>query len=258
MGAFDFTVGAILIGFALNMYLYGLVCYQYLAYKTVKFGDVIWLRSLVGVLFVIDTYQTIVEFYGVWYFAVENYTTPSVLGRVIWVTPLIGISTTISTFVFQGFLISRLFRFTSQFWLCSFLFLAAVAAFVLGVIDCTKAWLLVDVTKFSALIPLTIAWLAIEAGIDIIVAVILSRSLWRCKTGFTRTNTVINRCVRASIQSGLVSSVFAILNFLVFVLRSDTYLYAIFHWPLGRIYSNFPPLYVGRSQRSCSDCLWNH
>ncbi|KAH8818615.1 hypothetical protein DL96DRAFT_1749632 [Flagelloscypha sp. PMI_526] len=238
MGAFNLSIGAILIGCSLNIYLYGLVSHQYLVYKTRKFDDPVWLRTLVAILFVVDTYQTVVELYGVWYFAIKNYANPKVLGEVIWVTPLCGISAAISTLIFQTFLINRLCRLTKQLWLGIFLIVTAVAAFICGIIDSTSAWLLADVTKFAVLIPLTIAWLSIEASVNIITSLILIRALWLCKIELTRANTMINRCIRAAIQSGLFSSVFAIFNFLVFIFWPTTYLYAIFHWPLGRIYSN--------------------
>ncbi|KAH8818739.1 hypothetical protein DL96DRAFT_1820152 [Flagelloscypha sp. PMI_526] len=238
MGAFGLSVGAMLIGCSLNLYFYGFVSYQYYIYKTSEFNDPIWLRVAVAALFMIDTSQTIIELYLVWHFTVENYTNPSALSDIIWVTPFCGMATAITTLIVQAFLINRLRRLTGYFWFCAFLMLAALVACGCGVTDSIWAWLIVDVSKFSALVPLTTSWLAIEASLDVVITIILSRVLWRSKTGFTRTNTVINRCVRAAIQSGLFSSVFAFCHFLVFFFWPYTYLYAIFHYPLGRIYSN--------------------
>ncbi|KAH8825037.1 hypothetical protein DL96DRAFT_156672 [Flagelloscypha sp. PMI_526] len=243
MGAFDVTIGALLLGVALNLYLYGVVSYQYVTYKTMKFNDPIWLRALVATLFVIDTFQTVVELYAVWYFAVENYANPSVLRHMIWVTPLCGTGSGISALIVQAFLINRLYRFTGQVWLRIFLMLGAAAACLCAIIDSVESWLLADITKVATLIPLTIALLAIEASVDLIITVSLSRALWRSKTGLTRTDTVVNRCIRATIQSGLFSAVFAIFTLLAFVLRPDTYLYTIFNWPHGRIYSNVSGVY---------------
>ncbi|KAH8825034.1 hypothetical protein DL96DRAFT_156612 [Flagelloscypha sp. PMI_526] len=221
MGAFDTSVGGLLLGFSFDMYLYGFVSYQYLNYKIMKFDDPIWLRTLVAILFVVDTSQTVAELYAVWHFAVKNYTNPIVLSNVIW-----------------GFLISRIYRFTRQFWLCIFLVLTAVIVFLCGAISGIRVGLILNVTNFVPLVPLSIAWLAIEAGVDIAITVVLSRALWRSKTGFARTNTVVNRCIRAAIQSGLFSSVFALATLVVFTVWTTTYLYAIFGWPLGRTYSN--------------------
>ncbi|KAH8789458.1 hypothetical protein DL96DRAFT_793252 [Flagelloscypha sp. PMI_526] len=99
------------------------------------------------------------------------------------------------------------------------------------------AGLVVDLTKLAPLIPWVIVWLAIEAAVDIVITAILSRALWRSRTGLARTNTVIHRCIKAAIQSGLFSSVFAFASLFTFALWNTTYLYTIFSWPLGRIYS---------------------
>ncbi|KAH8825033.1 hypothetical protein DL96DRAFT_1736847 [Flagelloscypha sp. PMI_526] len=238
MGTFHLTIGALFLGSSFNIYIYGFVCHQYLAYKTMKFNDPSWLRALVAILFMMDTSQTIAELYSVWYYVVLNYMNPSALRDIIWVTPFCCAVTAVSALIVQGFLINRLYRFARQFWLCVLLILAAVVAFLLGIVASIKAGLLIDITKFVALVPLSIAWLAIEAGVDIIITVVLSKALWRSKTGFTRTNTIINRCIWAAIQSGLFSSVAAIAILVGVAFWTDTYLYVIFAWPLGRIYSN--------------------
>ncbi|KAH8818697.1 hypothetical protein DL96DRAFT_1749863 [Flagelloscypha sp. PMI_526] len=203
MGAYDLTIGPMILGFSINMYLYGFVTYQYISYKTMEFEDPAWLRALVGILFAIDSSQTIVEGYCAWYFAIENYTNPSVLSDIIWPTPFICVATAVSALMVQTFLISRLYRLTRQSCFCLFLVLAAVAAFLCGIIDCVKAWRLRDTTKFVTLLPLTTAWLAIESGVDIIITVALSRALWRSRTGISRTNTIINRILLRAIYLSL-------------------------------------------------------
>ncbi|KAH8800579.1 hypothetical protein DL96DRAFT_1776316 [Flagelloscypha sp. PMI_526] len=257
MGVFQETIGATLLGFSLkktltwkrSLYLYGIVSYQYLTYKNTKFEDPIWLREkpfflsfqsrvLVAILFVIDTALTAVEFYAVWYFTVENYTNPSVLGQTIWITPVACVLTAISSSIVQAFWIHRLYRLTKQRWLCGFLVLGAAASSLCGIIESIKIGMLIDITKFAALIPLTTAWLATEAGVDILITIALSRALWKNKTQSARTNALINRCIMTSIQSGLFTSVFAIACLLAFILSPKTYLYAIFAWPLVKTYSN--------------------
>ncbi|KAH8818910.1 hypothetical protein DL96DRAFT_375486 [Flagelloscypha sp. PMI_526] len=238
MGAFDLTIGGLFLGFAINLYLYGFVLNQYLTYKTTKFDDLIWLRVLVAVLFVVDTSHTAVSFYAVWYFLVDNYTNPNVLEHVLWMLPFCCVTTAISALIVQSFLINRLYRLTRQFWLYVILTFAAVIAFVCGVVGCIWCGIIFDATKLAPVIPLAIAWLALLACIDMAITVTLSRALWQCKTGFLRTNTIIHRCIRASIQSGLFSSVFAIADIMGFVFWNNTYIYIVFGWPAGRIYSN--------------------
>ncbi|KAH8827472.1 hypothetical protein DL96DRAFT_1250968 [Flagelloscypha sp. PMI_526] len=238
MGAFDLTIGALLLGCSFNVYLYGLATYQYVTYATLGFDDPIWLRALVAILFAIDTSQTIIEIYGLWHLGVENYANPSVLTNVFWFWPFCGMAISVSAVIVQGFFLHRLQGLTRQVWLCGFLALLVTGVWLTGVITSIKSALLDDVIEFAPLVPLVTAWLALETGVDIIITVTLSRALWRSKTGMAATNTIIHRCIRAAVQSGLFPSVFAFACLLSFILWTDTYLYMIFGLPLGRIYSN--------------------
>lgn len=71
-----------------------------------------------------------------------------------------------------------------------------------------------------------------------IAAAILTYAFARSKTGFRKTDTVINRLIRGSIQTGLFVSIFALGDLFTFVLHGNTNLYAMFAYPIGRIYTN--------------------
>lgn len=74
-------------------------------------------------------------------------------------------------------------------------------------------------------------WLFISAGI-------LIYAFARSKTGFRKTDSVINRLIRGSIQTGLFVSIFALGDLFTFTLHGNTNLYAMFAYPIGRIYTN--------------------
>ncbi|KAH8818935.1 hypothetical protein DL96DRAFT_376096 [Flagelloscypha sp. PMI_526] len=237
MGAFDLSIG-FLLGLSFDLYLYGFVFNQYLTYKTTKFNDRLLLRATVATLFVIDTSQVAVELYTVWYFLVENYINPSVLTYVFWMLPLCGVTTAISALIVETFLINRLYRLTKRFWLYIVLIVAAAVASVFGAVAGILSGVIKDVNKLTLVIPLEIVWLATVAGVDIVITVSLSRALWRRKTGYPGSDTIINRCIRASVQSGLFSSVFALASLAGFVFLTNTHVNLIFGFPSERIYSN--------------------
>jgi hypothetical protein len=60
----------------------------------------------------------------------------------------------------------------------------------------------------------------------------------RSKTGFRRTDTIINRLIRGAIQTGLFASMFALGDLFSFVFAPRTTFYAMFAYPIGRIYTN--------------------
>jgi thioester reductase-like protein len=69
----------------------------------------------------------------------------------------------------------------------------------------------------------------------------LTYILSRSRTGFRKTDTIINRLIRGAIQTGLFASIFALADLFSFVLHGDTNLYAMFAFPIGRIYTNVCP-----------------
>jgi thioester reductase-like protein len=71
--------------------------------------------------------------------------------------------------------------------------------------------------------------------------VALTFVLSRSRTGFRKTDTIINRLIRGAIQTGLFASIFALADLFSFVLHGDTNLYAMFAFPIGRIYTNVRP-----------------
>jgi len=70
------------------------------------------------------------------------------------------------------------------------------------------------------------------------LTVTLSFVLARSRTGFRKTDTIINRIIRGAVQTGLFASLFALADMFSFLLHRNTNLYAMFAFPLGRIYTN--------------------
>lgn len=67
---------------------------------------------------------------------------------------------------------------------------------------------------------------------------VLTYTLKKARTGFHKTDTIINRLIRGAVQTGLFASIFALCDLFSFLLRRQTYLYAMFAYPIGRIYTN--------------------
>ncbi|KAH8824763.1 hypothetical protein DL96DRAFT_1736175 [Flagelloscypha sp. PMI_526] len=226
MGAFNLAVGSFLLGLSFECYL---------TYKNTKFDDRIWLRAIVATLFVVDTSQVAVELYTVWYFLVENYINPSALNHLFWMLGVFGVGTALSASIVQTFLINRWALSTYKTVLALY---RPHLRYNSGISVRCNCRVLSCATKPIPVIPLEIAWLATVAAVDIVITVTLRRALWRSKTGFPATDTNINRCIRASIQSGLFSSVFALAGLAAFIFWGNTHVNMIFGWPSGRIYSN--------------------
>lgn len=62
------------------------------------------------------------------------------------------------------------------------------------------------------------------------------------RTGFRKTDTILNRLIRGAIQTGLFAGIFSIGDLITFIAVPSTNLYGMFAIPIGRIYTNVSDL----------------
>jgi len=238
MGAFDLVIGVLLLGLFFNTYLYGLVTYQFIVYRNTKYNDPLWIRSIVGSLFCIDTLHSAVAVYAAWEMCVTNYGNPASLAFVSWTIPFTACATALAALVTQAFLGHRVLVLTKSKLLVGVIALCSIIGFVFGLYAGIYSGILHAVAKFGPLsFPVTM-WLVFQTSADVIITISLSYILSRSRTGFRRTDTIINRLIRGAVQTGLFASLFALADMFSFLLHRNTNLYAMFAYPLGRIYTN--------------------
>ncbi|KAL0955079.1 hypothetical protein HGRIS_003996 [Hohenbuehelia grisea] len=237
-GPFDLVIGVLLIGLFFNTYLYGLVTYQFIVYNNTKFNDPLWIRAMVGILFFVDTVHSAVAVYAAWDMCVTNYNNPASLAFVNWTIPFTAVATSVAAIVTQYFLGHRVFLLTKSYVLAGVIALLSFLGFVFGCYAGVRSGIIAEVAKFGPLGPFVICWLSFQTAADLLITFSLSFVLSRSKTGFRRTDSIINRLIRGAVQTGLFASIFALADLFSFVLHRDTNFYAMFAFPIGRIYTN--------------------
>ncbi|TFK50705.1 hypothetical protein OE88DRAFT_1631274 [Heliocybe sulcata] len=231
-------IGILLLGIIFNTYLYGLVSWQFLIYHTTKFNDPWRVRAVVGTLFVLDTLHSAVAVYAAWDMCVTNFGNPAVILTVSWEIPFTAVATSCAAIITQFFLAHRVLRLTKSWIITGFICLLSLAGFVFGVVAGVRSGIIQDVSKFSVLAPLVTCWLGFQTAADLSITLALTVALWRSRTGIRKTNTILNRLIRGAVQTGLFASIFALGDLFGFLLHRDTNLYAMFAYPIGRIYTN--------------------
>ncbi|KAJ7070146.1 hypothetical protein C8F01DRAFT_1246282 [Mycena amicta] len=238
MGDYDLVVGVLLLGLFFNTYLYGICTYQFITYVQAKFNDSLWIRSVVGALFFLDTIHSGVAVYSAWDTCVTNYANPGSLRYVGWTIPFTAVATSFTAILTQIFLGHRVFLLTGNKLLFAIIASLSVMGFAFGCIAGIKSGIINDGTKFGPLAPFVTAWLALQTSADLTITLCLTIALTRSKTGFRTTDTIINRLIGGAIRTGLFASIFALADLFSFLLHRDTNLYAMFAYPIGRIYTN--------------------
>jgi len=227
-----------LLGLFFNTYLYGLVTVQFLTYARTKFNDPTWIKFVVAVLFFVDTVHSAVAVYAGWEMCVTNYDNPASLAFVSWTIPFTACATSVAAIFTQYFLGNRVFVLTKSKLLVGLIAVLSLLGFIFGLYAGIRSGIVRIIADFAVLKPFVICWLGFQTSADLLITASLTFVLSRSRTGFRKTDTIINRLIRGAIQTGMFASIFALADLFSFVLHGDTNLYAMFAFPIGRIYTN--------------------
>ncbi|KAH6918223.1 hypothetical protein BKA70DRAFT_1246609 [Coprinopsis sp. MPI-PUGE-AT-0042] len=237
------TVGALTIGSMLQIWIYGLVTYQYLSYLTSEEKDPLWIRVPMLLLYALNTIHVAMSISLVWYYCIANYGHIEVFftGRIPWMMLVAFLGIPFSAFIAQLFLIFRAFRLLSSFrWkylVASLLTVFSVAGCTCGTVLGIRLFLLPSgLQDWFILKSWVTVWLVFEVISDCSIAVTLAWTLKLSSTSFQGSQRVLKRLLRASIQTGAIASIFAIITLVVYLCLPNTFLAKITAIPIGSIY----------------------
>ncbi|KAF7303426.1 hypothetical protein MIND_00571200 [Mycena indigotica] len=233
-------VGLNLMGVLFNTLLYGLVLGQFLTYfnGSSRTKDPAWIRAIVWMLLILDTIHSGVEFYAVWDVAVTNYGDLASFAIVNWVIPFTATADAVAALLTQAFLLYRVHSLTRNVALVAFLGTTSVLSFAFGCTAGIYSGILGTVEKFPPLVKWVILWLSFQSVSDLGISGALIFSLIRSRTGFRKTDAMINRLIYGAIETGVFASVFAMGDLFSFTFFRQSNLYLTFAYPIGRIYTN--------------------
>ncbi|KAJ7019239.1 hypothetical protein C8F04DRAFT_1323994 [Mycena alexandri] len=247
--------GPLLIGVFFNMILFGLLIAQTMTYFQTARKDPIWMRLLVSfyVLFV-ETANTALDISVMYQPLVLQYgSIPGPLPTVFLtrknsleclksashhpldVEPL---CIALVAFPIELFFIWRIRTLTGGIILPAIFFVFALLAFGAGIwttiaLGGAGRWDNVSVSFQAAKV-----WISSSMGTDLCIAFTLAWALRSKKTGFGGTDTVVNRIVRMTVQTGLITAVVNVLDMLSFLFIKNSTFNFMWSNPLSKLYSN--------------------
>jgi len=90
----------------------------------------------------------------------------------------------------------------------------------------------------SELKSLSMAVNALAAAGDVLIAAILCAMLQKSRTGFKRSDTMINKLILFTMNTGLITSICAVASLISIIAAPTTLIYVGFYFTLGRFYAN--------------------
>ncbi|KAB5591167.1 hypothetical protein CTheo_5376 [Ceratobasidium theobromae] len=248
MTAMDETFGATYIGVVIATFLYGILTLQTYIYWMRYIHDSLFDRLFVVALWMVDTLQLVFICYMQYYYTITNYANPSALAFNDWSFNCEVGLTAVITFMVQIFFARRAWFFTRR---VGSRFTATLKTQILGVIIAviTLAQLSFGLASFVMTFKLgqfarfieyrwlVALWLGSASVCDVLIVYMLSTALVTQRTGFGKTDALIDKLLRYTINTGLLTSIFAIVDLITFCTMNNM-IHLGFNFVLGKLYTN--------------------
>jgi len=223
-------ISAVLVGFAL--------C-QSLIYFMQYAKDKAYIKILVAVTLICEVvHQGIISFTLYWY-TITNFGQFSVFDRFIWSLCVPCIPNAFAIVLSQSFFIMRIWYIGKKTRLLVYpLFAMVFVEFTLAMYMVGKALRCNSFAEYAAFKNMAIGRISLTAGIDVTIAITLVMSLHHSKTGYRRTDGMLNTLILYAMSTGAVTAVWALATVAAIVTTGISFTVLFFYYILGRLYFN--------------------
>ncbi|KAJ1030395.1 hypothetical protein NDA16_001304 [Ustilago loliicola] len=235
--AMDLSLGCMYIGVMLNTWLYGFSIVQaYIYYVNFK-GDKPFMRYFVLFIVVADTINSVFDQVFMYQYLVSNFGNLDYATKSNEIFTPDPIRTGIIAFSTQLFFAWRVYKLMHSKIMPALISASALVS-LLGAIGTTIGVVMVHYFKeFHKFNVVVILWLGFAVITDVLITGSLVFTLNKSRTGFAATDDVITKLIRMTLQTGAITTLFAIIDLIVFLVSTTT-LHLVFNLPLSKIYVN--------------------
>ncbi|KAK0202932.1 hypothetical protein DFS33DRAFT_1343735 [Desarmillaria ectypa] len=230
--------GPMLVGHMINVLLMGVVLVQvYIYMVTYQKRDKLWLKALVLFLLAVNLSNTVTQFIYMYDALIVHFMDPTYLVKVTPVFAITAVFTGVISGSVQLFFAWRVKILTSNIWLVAIVCVTALAG-TIGSIGSTVAALKIGTfLHFQDIKDWVILWLVATCAADVLITIILVWYLKSHKTGFRGSDELVDRIIRSTVQTCLITTVCALIDLLVYLL-DPTGLHLVFNFTLPKLYTN--------------------
>jgi len=231
----EVSLGMVVLGLIFSSMLYGVMLTQTYKYFQRFKRDPLLIKLLVFFVWLLNTVSLFFVGHAAWYYLVT--TGPRNIS--IWSLNVeLALSVVISG-ISETFLAFRVFRLSGRkYWLTAILLSMALVHFVSGQVAATELLLLNKLARFSSVKVPSILRLSSAAICDTAIAASLSYFLHKKRTGFKRSDEIINHLILFSINSGLATSLISIASLITYLVVPKLWIYTALCFLISRLYAN--------------------
>ena len=225
------------IGCMLNIWLHGFSIVQAYIYYVHFKTDKPFMRYFVLFLVVADTINSVFDQVFMYQYLVSNFGNLKyavVSNRAFAADPVM---TGIIAFSTQLFFAWRVYKLMHSKIMPAFISVGALISFLSAIGTTIGVEIVLFFEQFHKFQVVVILWLAFAALTDVFITGSLVFTLNKSRTGFAATDDVITRLIRLTLQTGALTTFFAVVDLILFV-ASTTTLHLVFNLPLAKLYVN--------------------
>ncbi|KLO17951.1 hypothetical protein SCHPADRAFT_900136 [Schizopora paradoxa] len=235
----DNTFGAMYLGVIIAMALWGASTIQAYYYYDTYPKDAWQLKLLVAVVWALDSAHQALITASVYRYLITNFFNPAHLNAIEATLRHMVILNVVIIAVVQGFFLFRVWRLSQKnYVLVGILGILNGAQFVSIAVYYGKCYHMTSLAQLQTLLTLEKICNVFGAVSDISIAGTLVFLLRKSRTGFKRTETLVNRLVMFTINTGLITSMCAIMALVSVLAWPNTFLYIAFYLLISRLYTN--------------------
>ncbi|KAF9506669.1 hypothetical protein BS47DRAFT_389140 [Hydnum rufescens UP504] len=230
-------VASSFIGNLLNALCFGVLTIQTSSYYRAFPNDGRPMKLVVGFLWILEAFQISCSTQSLYWWVVTNYHNPLALNRPTWEFSIFHMGAVCASVTVQTFFVYRVYSLSANPYLGALVQVLVLLQFGFGIAAGAKLNMTRDIEVMHRRnMWVAISWMTIQAVVDILIATWLCLVLRHRRTGFQKTDSVINRMIMYSISTGLVTSVLSCI-LLGMVVKYGLNVSIIIGMPLGGFYS---------------------
>ncbi|KAF9021389.1 hypothetical protein BDZ89DRAFT_1115966 [Hymenopellis radicata] len=229
--------GPMFIGLMFNFILLGIIMTQlYIYLKTYKRRDKLWMKVFVFVLLIANLANSVFIGVDLYLALINHFDDVKYLQNATWLFATDPALTGLISGGVQLFFAWRVKVLTSNWYLTTVVVATSMAGTVAGIAVAVEIRTTPAFVQFQQFQSVVIVWLVSSCVADLCITGILVWYLRRHKTGFQGSDELVDRIIRLTIQTGLVTSICAIIDLIMFLLNPAG-LHLIFNFPLCKLYT---------------------
>ncbi|KAH8826378.1 hypothetical protein DL96DRAFT_1607829 [Flagelloscypha sp. PMI_526] len=230
----------VLAGFAVATIIYGISVLQVFNYFRRFKHDHWWMKTMVAVLWILDTLTTAMVWHSLYTYLVTNLGNPLADIGISWSFALENGLVTAVVLITHCYYAHQVWTVSKNLYITILVLLCAFGSAAIGIVITNEIFsnlsllaLTTDSFKVKAILVQALASVA-----DIVITAALCVCLRNMKTGFTGTEELVHTVMVYAISRGVLTTIAQIMFLVLFATRGTSFEWQAFHQALAKLYVN--------------------